>query len=234
MLKTIIFGHRGLPAQFPENSLAGFRYAIENGVEGLEFDVQLTRDQVPVIMHDERIDRTTNGTGRLEDFRYAQLKQFQLVNGELIPTLDDFLALVAGQDVCLNLEFKTDKVQYPGIEALVLEKVSQADLIQEVIFSSFHLATLQTARIIAPDQNYCFLSDHVMLDPETFIRQAHLSGLHLNHYQPVGQFAERIWTVNSRYQLTTLFKRQVHGIFTDDFETAMQIRDQVQPLSTVS
>lgn len=233
-MKTLIFGHRGIPTQFPENSLAGFRYAIENGVEGLEFDVQLTRDQVPVIMHDERLDRTTTGMGLLTDFTYAQLKQFQLENGELIPTLDDFLGLVGGQDVCLNLEFKTDKVQYPGIEALVLDKVMRADLIQEVIFSSFHLATLQTARHIAPSQNYCFLADHVMLDPELFIRQHQLSGLHLNHYQPVGQFAERIWTVNSRYQITSMFKRGVTGIFTDDFEKAMQIRDQVQPLLMTS
>lgn len=233
-MKTLIFGHRGIPTQFPENSLAGFQYAIENGVEGLEFDVQLTRDRVPVIMHDEWIDRTTTGMGPLTDFTYAQLKQFRLVNGESIPTLDDFLALVGGQDVCLNLEFKTDKVQYPGIEALVLDKVMRADLIQRVIFSSFHLATLQTARLIAPNQNYCFLADHVILDPESFIRQHRLSGLHLNRYQPVGQFAERIWTVNSRYQITTTFKRRVTGIFTDDFEKAMQIRDQIQPLLVTS
>lgn len=53
-IETKIFGHRGYPAKFAENSLEGFEYALENGVDGIEFDVHLTRDQVPVVMHDEK------------------------------------------------------------------------------------------------------------------------------------------------------------------------------------
>ena len=62
MTQTIIFAHRGLPVKFAENSLQGFKYAVEHGAEGVEFDVHLTKDKVPVVMHDEKIDRTTNGT----------------------------------------------------------------------------------------------------------------------------------------------------------------------------
>ncbi len=91
MNKTLIFGHRGYPARFPENSLAGFAFALEQGIDGLEFDVHLTKDNVPVVIHDERIDRTTDGFGRVVDYTYDELREFHLENGEGIPTLAEFL-----------------------------------------------------------------------------------------------------------------------------------------------
>ncbi|KRK33455.1 glycerophosphodiester phosphodiesterase [Loigolactobacillus bifermentans] len=223
-MKTVIFGHRGIPVKFPENSLAGFQYALEHGVEGLEFDVHLTRDNVPVIMHDERIDRTTNGQGRLRELTYHQLRQFKLANGESVPCLQELLALVGRQPVSLNLEFKTDQIQYQGIEARVLRCVAQTPLAQNVIYSSFNIATLQMANAIAPNQQYCYLADHVIQAPITFIRQQHLSGLHLSHYQPLRDYPERIWTVNDTPTLQKCFQNQVAGIFTDDFEHAMAVR----------
>lgn len=66
--KTLIFGHRGYPFKFPENSLKGFQYAIDHGIDGLEFDVHLTKDNVPVIMHDEKINRTTDGKGLINSY----------------------------------------------------------------------------------------------------------------------------------------------------------------------
>lgn len=141
--KTLIFGHRGYPKQFPENSLAGFRYALAHGIEGLEFDVHLTRDQVPMIMHDEKINRTTDGKGFIQDYSLAELRQFHLKNGESIPTLDELLTLVGNSPVQLNLEFKTDKIQYPEIERIVFAMLEETTLNKSVIFSSFHLPTLR-------------------------------------------------------------------------------------------
>lgn len=83
-IQTKIFGHRGYPAKFPENSLAGFRYVVAHQIDGVEFDVHLTSDRIPVIMHDETIDRTTDGTGRIVDYTLAELRQFKLSNGESI------------------------------------------------------------------------------------------------------------------------------------------------------
>ena len=78
---------------FPENSLKGFAYAIDHGIDGLEFDVHLTKDNVPVIMHDEKIDRTTDGTGEIRSYTLKQLRQFHLSDGETIPMLAELLAL---------------------------------------------------------------------------------------------------------------------------------------------
>lgn len=226
-MSTLIFGHRGIPAKFPENSMQGFRYAIEHHVEGLEFDVHLTRDRVPVIMHDEKIDRTTNGKGRICDYDYQQLSDFRLSNGEKIPTLAEFLHLMKNVDVILNLEFKTDKIHYPGIERLVLDQVSHASLRHPVIYSSFNLESLKMCQKLDDSQNYCFLADHEIYEPLQFIKQEHLNGLHLHRAQSDAGLIERIWTVNSEKLMIKLFSQDVDGIFTDDFEKAMLTRDQL-------
>ncbi|MFC0380092.1 glycerophosphodiester phosphodiesterase [Levilactobacillus acidifarinae] len=225
-MKTAIFGHRGYPAQFPENSLAGFSYALDHHVDGLEFDVQLTKDQIPVIMHDETLDRTSTGTGLLKNYTLAELRQFHLDRGEVIPTLTEFLTLVGQCDVQLNLEFKTNKVRYPGIERIVLATLRNFSLARPVIFSSFRLASLRACQLLAPDASYCWLTDHPVVNAAAFVANEHLSGLHLSHYQhaPV---TERIWTVDDPQVACDLFERPVAGIFTDDFMNMMRLRDRL-------
>ena len=83
-METIIFAHRGIPVKFAENSLEGFRYAVEHGTEGVEFDVHLT---VPIVMHDEKIDRTTDGSGYIKDYTLSEIRRFHLDNGEPVPML---------------------------------------------------------------------------------------------------------------------------------------------------
>lgn len=226
-MSTLIFGHRGIPAKFPENSMQGFRYAIEHHVEGLEFDVHLTRDRLPVIMHDETVDRTTDGEGRICDYDYEQLKTFQLSNGEPIPTLYDLLELAQNVDVVLNLEFKTNQIHYRGIEKIVLQQVSQAYLLHPVIYSSFNLASLKICQRLDNSQNYCYLTGQIIPDPLQFMKEEHLNGLHLHHAQNSESLIERIWTVNNEDQMIKLFSQDVDGIFTDDFEKAMRMRQQL-------
>ena len=78
-MKTTIFGHRGIPVKFVENSRTGFEYLAQKG-EAVEFDVHLTKDNVPVIMHDEQLDRTTNSTGYIKNFNAIDLKNVHLIN----------------------------------------------------------------------------------------------------------------------------------------------------------
>lgn len=226
-MSTLIFGHRGIPVKFPENSMQGFRYAIEHGVEGLECDVHLTRDRLPVIMHDEKINRTTNDKGRICDYDYEQLKAFKLCNGEPIPTLYELLALMKNADVILNLEFKTDQIHYRRIEEIVLEQVGQAYLRHPVIYSSFNLASLKICQALDDSQNYCFLADHSVNDPLQFLRRERLNGLHLRRAQDDEGLIERIWTVNSEKRMIKLFSQDIDGIFTDNFEKAMATRGQL-------
>ena len=73
MKKTLNIAHRGFSGVYPENTMLAFEKAIEIGCDGIETDVQLTKDGVPVICHDEEVDRTTNSTGRICDYTYDEL-----------------------------------------------------------------------------------------------------------------------------------------------------------------
>ncbi len=222
--KTLIFGHRGYPHKFPENSLAGFKYAIAHHIDGLEFDVHLTKDNVPVIMHDEKIDRTTNGTGEINSYTFKELQQFQLADGEKIPTLKELLAFANKQPVHLNLEFKTNEIHYANIEQIVLDMVKQYDLVYPVIYSSFNIDSLKIAYKLDPTQQYCFLSENDIKNPRELVRREHLVGLHLSHYVPMPNIKERIWTVDDPKIQKRLFAQNVAGIFTNDFEAAEKVQ----------
>ncbi len=225
--ETLIFGHRGYPAKFPENSLSGFSYAIDHAIDGLEFDVHLTKDNIPVIMHDEKINRTTNGRGKIRQYTFDELQQFQLSNGETIPSLEQLLQLVAQRRVYLNLEFKTDRVHYTNIEEIVLDMVRDYDLVYPVIYSSFSLQTLKNAYRVDAHQQYCLLSDHVLHQPQRLAQIAHLAGVHLKHYQNLPNLEERIWTVDDPQKMKQLFEKRVAGIITDDFEMAQSVKPGV-------
>lgn len=222
--KSLIYGHRGVPVKFPENSLAGFAYAVDQKIDGLEFDVHLTKDSVPVIMHDEKIDRTTDGQGKISDYTYAELRQFSLANGEPVPSLKELLDLVSGEPVHLNLEFKTDKHYYQGIERIVLRLVHQADLVYPVVFSSFNLHSLERGYRLDPSQKYAFLSAAHIGNPEDFCASEHLEGLHLEHYQTMSSVSERVWTVDDPDEMRQLFDKQVSAVITNNFELARDVR----------
>ena len=92
-----IIGHRGAPAEEPENTLRSFRRALELGVAAVELDVQLTQDGRLAVIHDETLDRTTNGRGRVKDFTLAELQRLDAGQGEPIPALEEVLELVRGR-----------------------------------------------------------------------------------------------------------------------------------------
>jgi glycerophosphoryl diester phosphodiesterase len=227
-MTTMIFGHRGVPDLFPENSLQGFRYAIHNHVEGLEFDVHLTKDKVPVVIHDEKIDRTTDGRGWVHDYTYAELQRFSLANYEHIPSLKEVLDLLEGHDVVVNLEFKTDKVHYEQIEQIVVEMVESYNMLHPVIYSSFNLSSLRRAQILTQRGQFAFLTGKRVKNPSQFMRLNHLDALHLKLYHPDIEDQERIWTVNQRLRLAFIMRHQVAGIFTNNFQRAMAIRDDIE------
>lgn len=101
-----VYAHRGASIECPENTLMAFRRALEIGVDGIELDVHLSKDGVPVVIHDEAVDRTTNGTGAVDDLSVEELKRLDAGRGEAIPTLAEVLDLV-GDRLHVNIEIKT-------------------------------------------------------------------------------------------------------------------------------
>ncbi|NRN90087.1 glycerophosphodiester phosphodiesterase family protein [Lactobacillus helveticus] len=224
MTETIIFAHRGLPVKFAENSLEGFRYAATHGAEGVELDVHLTKDKVPVVMHDEEIDRTTDdGSGYIKDYTLSEIRKFHLKNGEPVPMLRELFEILQDKDLYINLEFKTNKVHDKGIEAIVLALAKEYHFVHPIIFSSFNYQTLKNRQRVDPRQQYCFLTKVPILFPQRFVRKNHFAAIHPHWYLP-SKITQRIWTVDNPKLAKRYFKRGVAGIFTNNFELMNRVK----------
>ncbi|WP_214751453.1 glycerophosphodiester phosphodiesterase [Exiguobacterium sp. E.TIA.1] len=153
----LIYAHRGYSAKYPENTICAFKAALPH-VDGIELDVQLTRDGRLVVIHDETVDRTTNGSGFVKNMTLRQLRLLRTESGERIPTLEEVLVLLEPTDVTLNIELKTDRFDYDGIEYLTWLAVTEFKLEQRVVFSSFNPDTLIRLRDIAREARIAVLT----------------------------------------------------------------------------
>lgn len=228
MQKTIIFGHRGYPAKFAENSLAGFRYAVEHGAEGVEFDVQLTKDGVPIIMHDEQVDRTTDGSGWVKDFTLKEIRRLHLKNGEPVPELKELFEILQDQDLLINLEFKTSIVHYPGIEKTVLDLAKQYHFVHPIIYSSFDYVTLKNCQELDNSQTYCYLVDQKVTNPAKLIQENHFAGIHPGEYFDDETITQRIWTVDDPELAKKYFDHHIAGMFTNNYPEMIKLRNEIQ------
>lgn len=226
MGQTIVFAHRGLPVKFAENSLQGFKYAATHGAEGVEFDVHLTKDKVPVVMHDETLDRTTNGTSYIKDYTLNEIRKFHLENGEPVPLLSELFEILQDKDLYINLEFKTNKIHDVGIEAIVLSLAKQYHFVHPIIFSSFNCQTLKNCQKIDAQQQYCFLTKMPIPFPAHFIAKNHFAAIHPHWYLP-SKITQRIWTVDKVSTAKKYFKLGVAGIFTNNFELMNRVKQRV-------
>ena len=148
----MVIAHRGFSGAVPENTLAAFRRAIEIGSDGIELDIQLSRDAKVMVRHDETLKKTTDGRGRLADYTLEELKKLDAgswfdpqFSGERIPTLKEVLDLAEGR-VLVNIEIKQPHHgPYPITELAdrALKIVKKAGMIQEVVFSSFNPVSLE-------------------------------------------------------------------------------------------
>ncbi len=145
----LIIAHRGGPQDAPESTLAAYRHALALGVDGVELDVQRTRDGALVVMHDERVDRTTNGHGALRDLTLADVRALDAGQGERVPLFEEVLALAQAAGAWLLAELKSPHL-YPGLEADVLAAVASAGYLDRTLFMSFDWAALDRLRALAP------------------------------------------------------------------------------------
>lgn len=137
----LIYGHRGASVIEPENTIRAFTRALEMGASGLEFDVQASSDRVPVLIHDRQLDRTTNGTGKVDEFPLTSLKRLDAGQGERMPTLAEALDVI-GDRAHLDIEMKQG-----GIERETLV-VLHAHPAARWAISSFDWEVLRTIRTL--------------------------------------------------------------------------------------
>lgn len=141
---NICMAHRGWSGKAPENTMTAIRLALaEPAIRGIEIDVQLSRDGVPVLIHDFTLERTTSGRGLVMDHTLEELRELDAGSwfnerfaGERIPTLEEVLQAVKGR-CTLNIELKATSDMYPGIAEKVLELLERHEMKQEVCITSF-------------------------------------------------------------------------------------------------
>ena len=143
-MKTKVWAHRGASAYAPENTLEAFLLAAEQGADGVELDVQLTKDGEMVVVHDEEIDRVSDGSGFVKDYTLAELKtlNFNKTHPEYqdvkIPTLREVYEALKPTGMTINVELKTGIFWYKDLEKKVLELTKEMEMEDRVIYSSFN------------------------------------------------------------------------------------------------
>jgi len=158
-----VIAHRGASHAAPENTLAAFHLAVEQGSDWLEFDVWKSRDGALVVIHDETVDRTTNGTGAVRDLTLEQLRALDAGQGQKIPTAGEVIALAKSAGVLVLPEAK-GSARDAGIEQALLEQLAAADYLERAVIQSFDAASLLRFRQLDPNASLCSLTGLWRLD----------------------------------------------------------------------
>lgn len=248
-MMTKIYAHRGAMGTYPENTMLAFEKAIEMGVDGLEIDVHMTSDGSLVVIHDENVERTTDGEGLIKDMTLEQVGNLSVGsryrdfgayeeswNQEKVPTLQEVLELVEHHNLELNIELKTNKVLYEGIEEKVDAMVSGYSIEHKVIYSSFHLPTMIRMKTIDPNARIAWLNKKVPSIIYDYINTLKLDALHLSYksvlkkVEKIGKSEDkvRVYTVNDEESANQIFELGVEAIMTDFPEEMIRARKEYE------
>ena len=227
-------GHRGASALAPENTLPAFRLAMELGADEVELDVMRCATGEPVVIHNETLDKTTDGTGPVRDKSLDELKELdaglwfdERFRGTRIPRLDEVFELVEGR-MSVNIEIKGQSVRPDGTEHAVLESIRRHGMTDRVIVSSFNPWRLRRVRSEAPE-----LKIALIFSPRNsiYLRRAwsapvlKVDGLHPFHSMIDERFVDwahkrgrwvYAWTVDDPQTMRKLIRIGVDGIVTNN------------------
>ena len=223
--------HRGASGSAPELTTAAFARALELGVDMIELDVQFSRDEELVVLHDAELGRTTTGSGLVRAHDLAALKQLDAGSwysdrfaGERIPTLSEVLQFVAGR-ARLNVELKAPREDWPGVAEKVVEVVQRAGQLEETIISCFEPEALLAVRRESPSAHVGLLWESPVFD-DAWRWAAELGAVSIHPHwiltcPEVIASAHRhgllvlAWTVNDLAAMQELVRYGVDGVMTD-------------------
>ncbi|VVC76085.1 Glycerophosphoryl diester phosphodiesterase [Aquicella siphonis] len=228
-----VIGHRGASAYAPENTIASFTKAMLMGVKWVEFDVTLSSDGEPIIFHDERLDRTTNGHGEVSDFPYSYLRSLDAgawfhsrFSGERIPTLRAVIEFLQNGNMSANIELKP----VPGREEQLIRRVMKdmepylSSANHKYLFSSFSMETLHLLRQYAPGCQLGMLLHEWESGWQGICNKLQCVSVHVNHEIVVEADIREIrnmgkaalcYTVNDSGRAKRLFAYGVNAVFSD-------------------
>ena len=245
MLKKI-FAHRGASAYAPENTLPAFEKAVDIGADGVELDIHLSRDGRLVVIHDEMLDRTTNGHGFVKDFTLAELKKLDasktMTNSGFcnlrIPTLGEVYELLADTELLVNVEVKNSIFLYPGILEKALEAEAKYGMSGRVLYSSFNHYAMQVLKRISPQSKTGLLYSTMLIDPWNAAMAANADALHpffpcvantpcmIPKCRKNG-IAVNTWTVDEPEYIRAMFMLGVDSVITNKPDVAKSVRNEL-------
>ena len=212
--KPFVWAHRGASGYLPENTLMAFQEAVDMGADGIELDVQLTKDDEIVVIHDEWIDRTSNGKGWVKDYTLEELRGFNYnktkpeVEHADIPTMREVFELIKPTNLVINIELKTGVVFYKELEEKIMALTKEYGMEDRVIYSSFNHATIVKIHQLDPTAKVGFLYADGTLDMPEYGKKHGVNALHpaLYNLQYLGYMEAckanglevNTWTVNEK------------------------------------
>lgn len=232
MKKALVWAHRGASGYENENTMAAFQKAIDMGADGIELDVQLSKDGEMVVIHDETIDRTTSGTGYVRDYTYAEL--WEISNHE-IPTLRDVYELFQPTKLEINVELKTGIFFYEGMDLKVIGLTEEMGMEDRIIYSSFNHLTIQNIRKIRPEARTGLLYADGFLGMPAYGEKMGVEALHpalfnLQYPDFMKECKEKglrihVWTVNQKEHMEMMVNMGIDAIITNYPDLARSIVD---------
>ncbi|HEX2681546.1 MAG TPA: glycerophosphodiester phosphodiesterase family protein [Candidatus Dormibacteraeota bacterium] len=169
--RPLLGGHRGNPAEHPENTMRSFRSAIAAGCDLIECDVHLSSDGRLVVIHDHTLERTTNGTGLVRDHTASELRKLDAGEGEKIPLLQEVVELALGK-VGLVIEIKQVPPMYPGLEEKLVNMLRQLGAVQECAVVSFNHPAIHELRKMEPALQLGVLEGARPIHPARILRDS--------------------------------------------------------------
>jgi glycerophosphoryl diester phosphodiesterase len=237
---TQIWAHRGSRREAPENTLPAFELALAQGADGVELDVQLTADGTIVVIHDETLERTTDGSGPVVALTLAELRRLDAsagldgFAGVRVPTLEEVLAVLAPAPVAINIELKNSATDYPGLEERVLAAVDGFGIADRVVLSTFNHYTLKRLQRLGAGSELAMLYTDPLYRPWRYAAKLGVAALHPPARYVLGPgyvrkahalgLAVRPWVVNGPRALARMFRWGVDAVFTDVPARAVQLR----------
>ncbi|MDL4840723.1 glycerophosphodiester phosphodiesterase [Aquibacillus sp. LR5S19] len=230
-MNTIVYAHRGASKLAPENTMPAFELAYQLDADGIETDVQLTKDRVPVLIHDENVRRTTNGTGFVQDYTFKELQQLdagswfssQYINTSII-SLDEFLRWIKDKNLKLNIELKNNVIEYKDLEDIVYNLLKSYQVLDRTVISSFNSKSIKRFNKIDPNVTTAYLTSQKIVDLIPFAKSKGASGLHIKNRILSKSLLDKakesnlyvsVWTVNRPTQMMRCYKLGCKAIFTD-------------------
>lgn len=229
-MHPLIYAHRGASGEAPENTMAAFKLAVEQQADGIELDVQMTADGRLVVIHDELLDRTTDGSGLVAQHTYEQLRgldaswKFTAYRGEGIPLLEQVLELLAPTRLELNIELKNSIIPYEGMEEAVVRLVRQYGMEKQVVLSSFNHYSVVQLTCMAPEMEAAILYEAGLFRPWEYAAGLGARALHPQFYSVTPEIAAnarlsgmrvRPWTVNEEADFRRLASAGVDAVITN-------------------